>query len=654
MLPDLADADTATLRRCLGDVLALSTLPAVWAGARPLRIAESLAAALHTMLRADLVYVALLDPHGGALASVAQMAPDESDPRLAATIGPALLDWVRQHDPRELYSGDALQRDVPLRVTCRSLGHNAELGVLAAGFAGKDLPSPLHHLLLDVGATQATTGLSNALLVHSVRQSEERFRALIEASAQIVWTQAGDGAAVEDSPSWRAFTGQTYAEWRGFGWLNAIHPDDRARISALWRAAVAEKSPVETEYRLRHASGEWRWTAARAIPRLDAGGAVQEWIGMNTDISTRKAAEQTQLLLLGELNHRVKNTLANVQAIAQRTLRHAKNPADFALAFGGRLQALARVHTQLTDATWQGAELQALIVDQVLQASIGTSPLTMQGPDLMLAPQAALHLALVLHELGTNARKYGALSQPEGKVAVTWAVKHDRLQLQWTERGGPPVKVPDQHGFGTLLIQNTAQSLGGKAQMVCTAQGLGWEIDIPLTALRAPAGGQPDVADDHVPGAAGVDGMKTPAAGEAHPQGFGGKRILVVEDEVLVSMVVIDMLGELGIRPIGPAQSVQQALEAIDSEVLDAALLDGNLAGARVDAVAAALTRKQVPFVFVTGYGRDSLPTAFRNAPILSKPFSEADLVAALRGLFGRGTAGTIKLRRRPGADVTA
>jgi PAS domain S-box-containing protein len=648
VLPDLAQADAATLRGCLRDVLALSTLPAVWAGAKPLRIAESLADALYTMLNADFVYVGLLEPQGGALASVAQTEPYETDPQLAAALGPVLLDWTRRHDPHELLRTSDPRREIPLRVTCRPLGHNAELGVLAAGFAGENLPAPFHHLLLDVSATQATTGFNSALLVHSLRQTEERFRALVEASAQIVWTRTGDGTAVEDSPSWRVFTGQSYAEWKGFGWLDAIHPEDRPRIAALWHAAVAEQIAVETEYRLRHVSGEWRWTAERAVPRLDASGAVQEWVGMNTDVSGRKAAEQTQQLLLGELNHRVKNTLANVQAIAQHTLRHAKTPAEFAQAFGGRVQALARVHTQLTEATWQGAHLQVLIRDQALQVSAAASQFAMQGPDLLLAPQAALHLALVLHELGTNSRKYGALSKPEGRVTVTWAVKNDRLQLQWGERGGPPFEVPRQHGFGTVLIQSSARGLGGEAQMVCVAEGLGWEIDLPLEALRAPADRQPNVARNIVPRAPGLIGVAAPSTERA--QGFEGKRILVVEDEAMVALNVISALEQLGARPIGPAHSVKQALAAIAGETLDAALLDANLSGAQVDAVAAALTRKDVPFVFVTGYTRDSLPAAFRSAPILPKPFTEAELIAALRGLFGHGASGSIPLRRRPGA----
>lgn len=650
MLPDLADADAATLRLCLGDILALSTLPAVWAGAKPLRIAESLSAALYTMLGADFVYVALLEPGGSTLASVAQTDSYESDPQLAAALGPALLEWTCRHDPRDLLLTPDPRRGGALRVSCRPLGHDAEFGVLAAGFAGADSPSPLHHLLLDVGAMQATTGYTNALHVESLRQSEERFRALVEASAEIVWTRRSDGAAVEDSPSWRAFTGQTYAQLKGSGWLDAIHPEDRPRVTALWRDAVAERAPFETEYRLRHVGSEWRWTAARSVPRLDANGAVQEWVGMNVDISARKDAEQMQHLLLGELNHRVKNTLANVQAIAQQTLRHAKTPAAFAEAFGGRVQALARVHTQLTEATWQGAHLQALIRDQVLSASGEAQQFAVQGPDLLLAPQAALHLALVLHELGTNSRKYGALSQPAGRVAVTWAAKNGRLHLQWRERGGPRVEVPRRHGFGTVLIQTSARGLGGEAQLVCTAEGLGWEIDLALEALRSASARQPGQLHGGAAGAVGTVEMTEQRSGAVRADALNAERILVIEDEVMVALDVANVLEQIGLRPVGPVHSIEQALAAIAGEALDGALLDANLAGAGVDVVAAALTRKKVPFVFVTGYTRDSLLAAFRNAPVLTKPFTAAELIAALRGLFGRGASGAVPLRRRPGA----
>jgi PAS domain S-box-containing protein len=640
---NIASTDGPIARQCLSDVLALSTLPAVWAQAKPVRIAESLASALYSMLGADFVYVSLLGPKTGSVANVAQTDCYEMDPQLAAALGPSLQDWARRHDPHELLVTRNPSTDLLTRVTCRPLGHNAEYGVLAAGFAAEDLPSPVHHLLLDVGALQGTTGFGYALVMDSLRESEERFRALVEASAQIVWTRGADGTAVDDSPSWRLFTNQSQAEWKSFGWLDAVHPEDRPRVSELWREVIVKKVSFEAEYRLRHASGEWRWTAARAVPRFDASGAVREWVGMNVDISERKAAEQTQQLLLGELNHRVKNTLANVQAIAQHTLRHTSTPAAFAQAFGGRVQALARVHSQLTDSTWQGADLQALIRDQVLEGCGGgdAQQLTIQGPELLLAPQAALHLALLLHELGTNSRKYGALSGSSGRVTVTWTAKNDRLHLQWAERGGPPVEVPSQHGFGTVLIQTTAQALGGKAQVVCTGDGLGWEIDLGLKALRASA------ARNHLIGAAAMRQAAAQTRGtEASAQGLEGQRILVIEDEVMVALEVIELLEQLGSRPLGPAHSVTQALELLAREALDAALLDANLGGEQVDAVAAALTRKNIPFVFVTGYSRDSLPSAFRNAPVLPKPFMQTELISALRALFKSDAGGAIPLRR--------
>jgi two-component system CheB/CheR fusion protein len=124
------------------------------------------------------------------------------------------------------------------------------------------------------------------------RQIQARYEALVQASAQIVWTTAPSGAVVEDSSSWRAFTGQTYDEWKENGWLDAIHPDDRGWMSELWQHAVATRTLVETEYRVRHVSGEWRWTAVRAVPVLDTNGAVREWVGMNIDITDRKQADE--------------------------------------------------------------------------------------------------------------------------------------------------------------------------------------------------------------------------------------------------------------------------------------------------------------------------------------------------------------------------
>ncbi|MDQ3563232.1 MAG: PAS domain S-box protein [Pseudomonadota bacterium] len=126
----------------------------------------------------------------------------------------------------------------------------------------------------------------------AVRESQTRYQALVDASAQSVWTADSNGAVVEDSPSWRAFTGQTYEQWKGFGWLDTLHPEDRERVSELWQRAVAQRTPMQTLYRVRHVSGEWRWTAVRAVPVLNPDCSVREWVGMNVDITERKQAEE--------------------------------------------------------------------------------------------------------------------------------------------------------------------------------------------------------------------------------------------------------------------------------------------------------------------------------------------------------------------------
>ena len=131
----------------------------------------------------------------------------------------------------------------------------------------------------------------------AVQESQSRYQALIEASAQIVWTTDSSGAAVEDSPSWRRFTGQTYEQWKGFGWLEALHPDDGERVSGLWHRAVAERTVFESEHRIRHSSGDWRWMAVRAVPVLNADGLVREWVGMNIDITVRKHGEEARARL---------------------------------------------------------------------------------------------------------------------------------------------------------------------------------------------------------------------------------------------------------------------------------------------------------------------------------------------------------------------
>jgi PAS domain S-box-containing protein len=206
------------------------------------------------------------------------------------------------------------------------------------------------------------------------------------------------------------------------------------------------------------------------------------FIAIVRDITERKQAEETQRLLIDELNHRVKNTLVTVQAMAEQTLLKARDPSHFVESFRGRLQALSRAHNLLTQRTWNGVDLESLIREQLLVS--GSQVLNCAGPKIQLKPRVAVHLGLALHELGTNARKYGALKVPEGRLSVTWCLA-DRgtdheLELKWVESGGPAVSPPTGHGFGTLLIERGLKhSLGGEARMIFAPTGVICEMRVP-------------------------------------------------------------------------------------------------------------------------------------------------------------------------------
>ncbi len=362
----------------------------------------------------------------------------------------------------------------------------------------------------------------------------------------------------------------------------------------------------------------------------NAAGQPLHLIVLCQDITERKKAEETRCLLIDELNHRVKNTLATIQAIAQQTLRRASSAEQFVTNFGGRIQALSRVHTLLSRETWQGADLHELIRDQVMLGPIDETRLTAWGPAVTLGPQLVLHLAMVLHELGTNSCKYGALSVPEGWVTVNWTVEDQNLRLQWVERGGPPVKAPASPGFGSLMIEQSVKAHLGSAHMLCEGHGVTWSIALPLPRqATAKTGSQPAVDTAANPA--------TPTASGSAPRArLASKRVLVVEDEPLVALDLLATLQDAGAQPVGPAGTTADALRLIEATALDAALIDGNLNGSPVDEIASALTQRRVPFAFVTGYGRDSLPRAFRGAAILSKPYPAAALVAAVEKLLDR------------------
>ena len=334
-------------------------------------------------------------------------------------------------------------------------------------------------------ARQAADLIERAQAETKLRENEERFRALVEASSQIVWTANADGAIMEDSQSWRAFTGQTFDEWNGTGWIDALHPDDRKRTAEVWRAAVATGTPVETEYRIRHVGGDWRWTSVRAVPLRNGNGAVRGWVGINLDITDRKRAEEQISFLAREAEHRAKNMLATVQATVRLT--QSETSAGLKEAIEGRIQALANVHGLFVQSHWQGAELRSLLNQEL--APYGMTRVRIDGPDVLLEPDRAQAIAMTLHELATNASKYGALSSTGGKVQVDWSpTAEDGLVIRWRESGGPAVKPPQRNGFGTRVMATMVKSLNGEMRCDWRTGGLVCEIALCGPLPSAPTG----------------------------------------------------------------------------------------------------------------------------------------------------------------------
>ncbi|OSZ69297.1 regulator [Sphingomonas sp. IBVSS2] len=345
------------------------------------------------------------------------------------------------------------------------------------------------------------------------------------------------------------------------------------------------------------------------------------------DVTERKRAEATQRLLIGELNHRVKNTLASVQAIATQTLRHSAGPSDFAPTFIGRIHALARAHSLLSATTWQGARLRELIEGQLQLGTIDPQRLSFAGPEIELSPEPALHLALVLHELGTNANKYGALSNEAGRVRLEWRLRGAMLELEWAETGGPAVAAPGRRGFGTALIERSLKAEGGSAVATFAPEGLRWILTVPHSggAAELPADRPAD------------DGGWARGAGAARAS-IAGKRFAIIEDEPLVALELAAILADAGVEVVGPAATAEHARAIVEGGRIDGALLDGNLQGASVEAIAAALDARGVPFAFVSGYGRDHLPAGFAGVPAIGKPFDPVEIVE-IAGALLRGKA---------------
>jgi PAS domain S-box-containing protein len=395
-----------------------------------------------------------------------------------------------------------------------------------------------------------------------------------------------------------------------------IHPEDWQRLQQTIDRLLKDHSPTQSEFRVKRPNGEVRWCIGTAAPSLDGVGKIMRISGVTVDITERKIAEERQALLAREVDHRAKNALALVQSIVRLT--KASDIAAYTTAVEGRIRALSRAHTILSLSRWQGADMRGLVEEELAPYRTGeTVKVEATGPNVSLQPAAAQSLALALHELVTNAAKYGALSSLSGRVSLNWELTPGMLALKWTESGGPPTQAPASPGFGTRIITASVEGqLAGKAVFDWRPEGLQCVLSVPredMTPVR------------------GQNGKAAPDAA-LKPIAVSGNRIMVVEDEALVALALRESLDEMGFSVLGPFNRISEAMVALRNNRVDAAVLDVNLGGELIYPLADVLAADRVPFVFITGYGAEEIEPRYAKVPILQKPIEPG----ALQSVFAQ------------------
>jgi PAS domain S-box-containing protein len=398
-----------------------------------------------------------------------------------------------------------------------------------------------------------------------------------------------------------------------------FHPEDRAKLEDALQRAVSTGQPVQVEFRVIRPDGDLRWCIRTMAVTPESHGQPARVSGCTIDITDRKKDEERQVLLAREVDHRAKNALAVVQSLVRLT--KADNVSDFVRAVDGRVRALASVHTLLSESRWDGASLMQIVEEEMAPYQTRqATQVSIRGPSVQLLPAAAQTFGIALHELATNAAKYGALSVGTGHVGLTWQLDADNLYLIWDETGGPPAIEPLKKGFGLNVLQTSiVGQVKGQVTFEWRSEGLRCELRIPREKVMRPV-------ENPAPLPAVLEKNVT----QTNRRLFKGKRILLVEDEALVGMMVHEILDSYGFKVTGPISELKTAITAAHDGHFDGAILDVNLGGELIYPVAQVLASRGVPFIFVTGYDKDSIESKYAHIPVLRKPIEATALYQCL------------------------
>lgn len=332
-----------------------------------------------------------------------------------------------------------------------------------------------------IGASKILHDISDIVDTRKkLEESELQFRTLANCIPQLAWIADGQGLIFWYNDRWYNYTGSTLEQMKGWGWTEVHHPDHVDRVKIRIQESWDSGREWEDTFPLRGRDGEYRWFLSRAMPLFDQQGKVWRWFGTNTDVTVQRQNEEQIQLLMGELSHRAKNMIAVVQALVSRTA-----DKKYAEDLAARLHSLARNQDLLTKRNWKGAPLGELIASQLAIASdlLGQRIFLEGALDFFVVAAGAETIGLAIHELTTNAAKYGALSSASGEVHIKIGVdeRDDRLTIEWSEVGGPPVTAPQRTGFGTVMLdRNPRVALGAEVEFGYPAEGFFWRLIAPI------------------------------------------------------------------------------------------------------------------------------------------------------------------------------
>ena len=335
---------------------------------------------------------------------------------------------------------------------------------------------------------------ARVLAAARVRESEQRFRALVNASSDVIYRMSPDWQEMHQMDG-RGFL--STAEGPAIRWRDDyLFPEDQPTVQAAIDRAINERGAFELEHRVRRADGSAGWTLSRAIPILDDNGAIQQWFGMASDVTAKRASEQHIMVLMREVNHRVKNQYAVILSMIRETSKRASDPRDFEYQIRERIMALSRSHDLLVLNDWRGAGMSDLVREH-LRPFGHEERIVLSGPEVTLRSNAVQNIGMALHELGTNATKYGALSAEAGKVEVAWRIMDtpeggSDFELTWEERSpqqATPIEAEPAGGFGSVVLQRVVPiSLSGSASMERLPGLVRWRLSAPVGTVIALAG----------------------------------------------------------------------------------------------------------------------------------------------------------------------